>query len=414
MRSVRSGHRYPVWMGLVLALLLFLATFGLSRASAAPLLNELEVRGLLQSSWAQYKTTFIQADGRVIDYNGNISTSEGQAYAMLRALWMRDKATFDASYRWAKDNLQIPRGDHLFSWKWGQKADKSWGTLDTTSATDADQDIALALLLAAKVWNEPQYQSEAMPILNEIWDRLTLNAPLGRVLLPGDWPQKGRTYQINPSYFAPYAYRVFAEADDNHDWTLLIDSSYEIMSRAVTQAESGLMPDWVEISLDNDNIQLYNDPLDARSDFGYEAIRVYWRVALDALMNPLEKRATQLLKTKNMLPRYWKIRKDLPISITWDGIVRHPELQSGAIYGAVFPGLYLQDTRLGEELLQKKIVPNLKPGGQWNTKNDYYAQNWLWCGLGLYNIYLDPPRFTRGSAAGRLTRLFSLAPTEVY
>jgi endoglucanase len=401
-------------MGMILAFLVLMATFRLPKVSAAPLLNELEVRGLLQSSWTQYKNTFIQVDGRVIDYNGNISTSEGQAYAMLRALWMRDKPTFDATYRWAKDNLQIPRGDHLFSWKWGQKADKSWGALDTTSATDADQDIALALILGAKIWNEPQYQSEALPILNEIWDRLTLNAPLGRVLLPGDWPPKGRTYQINPSYFAPYAYRVFAEVDDNHDWTLLIDSSYEIMSRAVTQTESGLMPDWVEISLDNDNIQLYNDPLDARSDFGYEAIRVYWRVALDALMNPLEKRATQLLKTKNMLPRYWKIRKDLPISITWDGIVRHPELQSGAIYGAVFPSLYLQDERLGQELLQKKIVPNLKPGGQWNTKNDYYAQNWLWCGLGLYNIYLDPTRFSRGSAIGRLNRLFSLAPTEVY
>lgn len=396
-----------------LVLLLLALTFCMPSMQAAPP-DETETRTLLTTSWEQYKATFIQADGRVIDYNGNISTSEGQSYAMLRAFWLRDKATFDKTYKWAKDNLQIPRGDHLFSWKWGQRSDQSWGALDTTSATDADQDIALALLLAAKEWNDPAYKKDALPILKEIWDRLTVNAPIGRVLLPGDWPQKGRTYQINPSYFAPYAYRVFAEADNDHDWTVLIDSSYEILTRSIAQTETGLLPDWVEISMDNDNIRLYQEPMDARSDFGYEAIRGYWRIGLDALMNPLEKRATKLLKQKNMLPRYWQIRKDMPVSITWDGIVRHPQLQSGAIYGAVFPSLYVQDEHLAAEMLQRKIVPNLKPGGQWNTKDDYYAQNWLWCGLGMYNIYLDPPDFRRGSAVGKLSRLMSLDPTDVF
>lgn len=376
-------------------------------------LSDLEVRTLLKSTWAQYKTTFIQADGRVIDYNANISTSEGQAYAMLRAFWLRDKATFDHSYKWAKDNLQIPRGDHLFSWKWGERPDHTWGALDKTSATDADQDIALALLLGYKVWKDPAYLEDAKLILDDIWDHLTLNAPLGRVLLPGDWPQKDRDYQINPSYFAPYAYRIFAEMDPDHDWTVLVDSSYEILTRSIAETDTHLPPDWVSISLDNDAVHLYQDPLDERSDFGYEAIRVYWRVELDALMNPLEKRATGFLKQKNMLPRYWKIRKDLPVSITWDGIVRHPQLQSGAIYGAVFPSLYQQDRGLAEELLQKKIMPNLKPGGQWNTKKDYYAQNWLWCGLALYNTELDPPDFSRNSALKRLVKVMSLDPHEL-
>ncbi len=394
----------------ILPLLLVLA-FCLQSVRAASL-SEIEVRALLKTNWEQYKTTFVQTDGRVIDYAGNISTSEGQSYAMLRAFWLRDKATFDKTYRWAKDNLQIPRGDHLFSWKWGERPDHTWGALDKTSATDADQDIALALLLAHKVWKDPVYLEDAKLILTDIWDHLTLDAPIGRVLLPGDWPQKGRTYQINPSYFAPYAYRAFAEADPDHDWTVLIDSSYEILSRAVAETDTKLIPDWVEISMDNDSVKLYQDPSDERSDFGYEAIRSYWRIALDSLMQPLDKRSSTLLKTRNMLPRCWKIRKDVPISITWDGIVRHPELRSGAVYGAVFPGLYLQDRGLAEDLLQKKILPNLKAGGQWNTKNDYYSQNWLWCGLGIYNIYLDPPDFSRGSALGRLIRLMTLTPQQ--
>jgi endo-1,4-beta-D-glucanase Y len=395
---------------LCLAFLLFVSAMVFPVQAAS--ITEAQLKNVLLDNWNQYKTRFIQADGRVIDYNGNVTTSEGQSYAMFRAFWMRDKATFDKTYRWAKDNLQIPRGDHLFSWKWGEKPDKTWGALDKTSASDADQDIAFALLLGYKEWKDPAYLDDSKLILNDIWTRLTLDAPIGRVLLPGDWPQKGRTYQINPSYFAPYAYRVFAEVDTDHDWTALTDSSYEILTRAVAQSETHLPPDWVQISLDNDQVTLYQDPLDPRSDFGYEAIRVYWRIALDSLMVPLEKRATGLLKTRNLLPRYWKIRKDLPISITWDGIVRHPEIESGAIYGAVLPSLYAQDKDAAEDMVARRILPNLKPGGQWNTKNDYYPQNWLWSGLALYTISLDPPDYTRSSALLRLATLLQLKPAD--
>ena len=188
----------------------------------------------------------------------------------------------------------------------------------------------------------------------------------------------------------------------------LVDSSYEILGRSLVQAETHLPPDWVQLSMDNDLIKFYTEPQDERSDFGYEAIRVYWRIGMDALLVPLEKRASSLLKTDNMLPRYWKIRKDVPISITWDGIVRHPELKSGAIYGAVLPSLYYQDRSLAAEVVQRKVMPSLKPGGQWNTKNDYYAQNWLWCGLALYATYQNPPGFSRRSTLERLIQLMSV------
>lgn len=398
----------PIRLLCLLSLCLLLA-FGLQAdgpSVAAGTQKEAETDYLLKSSWDQYKKVFIQEDGRVIDFSNNTTTSEGQAYAMLRAFWLRDKDTFDRTYKWAKDNLQLPRGkDHLFSWKWGEKQDHTWGALDTTSATDADQDIALALLLAHKEWQDSTYLEDAKLILADIWKHLTVDAPIGRVLLPGDWPKKGRSYQVNPSYFAPYAYRVFAEMDPDHDWAILIDSSYEIITRAVAQTETRLPPDWVEISMDNDQVKIYEDPLDTRSDFGYEAIRVYWRVALDSLMNPLDKRATGLMKTKTIMPRHWRIRKDIPISLTWDGIVRHPELQSGAVYGAVLPAFYTHDRDAAKELIQKKVVPNLKSGGQWNTKNDYYSQNWLWFGLAIYDIYQEEPDFKRGSAAGRLSDL---------
>jgi endoglucanase len=378
-------------------------------------LSDPAITHLLLESWQQYRATFIQDDGRVIDFNGNVTTSEGQAYAMLRAFWMRDKATFDKTYTWAKNNLQIPRGDHLFSWKWGQKSDKTWGALDRTSATDADQDIALALLLAWQVWHNDSYRADAKLILNELWERLTIEAPVGRVLLPGDWPalaQKGHVRQINPSYFAPASYRVFAEVDPDHDWLGVMESSYEILGRAMAQTQTHLPPDWVEVSLDNDAVSIYHEPLDSRSDFGYEAIRVYWKIALDALFLPTEKRAQSVLNTRTMLPRYWLIRQDVPISITWDGIVRHPQLESGAVYGAVLPALWHQDRTVADAVMAKKIVPSLMPGGAWNTKHDYYSQNWLWFGLALRQRDANPPTYARKANLARLADLLKISTGE--
>ena len=96
----------------------------------------------LSALWSFYKQTYIQ-NGRVVSLDENgITTSEGQGYAMLRAVWSNDRATFNTVWAWTKQQLQV-RDDKLFAWKWK-------GTvLDRNSATDADTDIALALILAA-------------------------------------------------------------------------------------------------------------------------------------------------------------------------------------------------------------------------------------------------------------------------
>ncbi|MGB5974169.1 MAG: glycosyl hydrolase family 8, partial [Nodosilinea sp.] len=61
---------------------------------------------LLLESWQAYRSRFIQDDGRVIDREDSDRTvSEGQAYAMLRAVAVNDPATFDRTYSWAKSNL---------------------------------------------------------------------------------------------------------------------------------------------------------------------------------------------------------------------------------------------------------------------------------------------------------------------
>src|SRR5260221_339518 len=88
---------------------------------------------LIESSWVKYKQKFINKDGRVIDYNPqvaldsantdqDITTSEGQSYALLRAVWVDDKSTFDQVWKWTRETLKRPK-DELFGWRWGSVGD---------------------------------------------------------------------------------------------------------------------------------------------------------------------------------------------------------------------------------------------------------------------------------------------------
>src|ERR1700692_604604 len=104
-----------------------------------------QIRAVLQQAWAGYTKTFIEPDGRVIDpTRGGVTTSAGQGYALLRAAWMGDRQVFDTAWSWTAANLTTP-SDGLFACLW------SGGHLaDSNSASDADSDIALALLYAAR------------------------------------------------------------------------------------------------------------------------------------------------------------------------------------------------------------------------------------------------------------------------
>lgn len=348
-------------------------------------LSDQAVNQLLKDNWQQYRDRFIQPDGRVIDHNTGITTSEGQSYGLLRAAWMRDKKTFDQVLVWTQQNLQKRNNDKLFAWKWGQKQDQSWGVLDSTAASDADQDIALALIFAHKIWGEDRYLNEAKLVLNDIWEKETTQTPIGRVLLPGDWKTDNRQIQINLSYFSPYAYRIFDDTDRKHAWEQLIKTSYKIVKDGMAQTKTHLPPDWMQLSTIDGSVSLYKDPTDTRSDYGYEAIRVFWRFGVDDLLNPTPE-SKAILTGAPFLVRYWQVRGEFPAVLSWDGIPRKDNLESAAVYGASLPAFYYLDENVTQEILTRKVIPNMKPDGQWNTDKDYYTQNWLWFGLATYDF----------------------------
>lgn len=341
---------------------------------------------ILAESWQAYKAQFIQPDGRVIDWqNSKISTSEGQAYAMLRAVWMDDRPTFDVVLKWAIDNLQT-RGDQLFSWKWGYDAQTSrWVVQDRASASDADQDIAVALILAHRRWGAANYLQMARALCIDIWRREVVMVGDHPVVVAADWAASRPQPPVNPSYLAPYAYRLFAKIDPGHNWIGALDSAYQILFESLKLSSVGLPPDWCAVSRESG--ELLPAPLngDVSSDYSYDAWRILWRVALDeAWFN--DPRAVKFIKTVKFPLEFWKKNKHLSEAITKDGRVRS-DTETIAMLGAHLPAFALVDKSVAKQIFNDRLMTSynrLGARGVWGNPKDYYSQNWAWFGIALY------------------------------
>ncbi len=350
---------------------------------------------VLQSLWLEYRDRFIQKDGRTVDRTRNyITTSEGQSYSLLRSVWVDDKITFDQSLKWTINNLRKRGDDKLFAWKWGQDSHGKWDVLvdegGINTATDSDQDIALALIFASKRWNNEDYLKLARVILDDMW-RVEVEEINGRpYLLAGNWSKDAPEPTVNPSYYSFAAYPIFAEVDPTKDWMGLKDTSYEVLNSA-TSASLGvennilLPPDWVGLDPTTAEVKL---PLNADKDtsFSDDAIRIPWRVALDYMWHK-DPRALEYLQKLEFLSKEWDSRGKLFSGYNRDGSPK-TDYESVSTYGGSLGYFLLVDPENAHEIFNQKLVSTYNSDTETLHNFDelaYYEQNWLWFGIALYH-----------------------------
>lgn len=338
----------------------------------------------LEQGYDFYLHSFMSKDGRIMDPDkDNITTSEGQSYMLIRSLVMNDKKTFNLVYTWTRNNLQ--RKDKLFSWLWGKDKNGEYKILDENSATDADVDIACALLLAHETWGNHKYLNEAIPIIHSIWDNETKRIGNHLVLMPGVAQTYSKKVEVNPSYFAPFAFRFFQKYDDLHDWHLVIDSSYYYLSKITSMTDTGLPPNWFIIENPQDGgsegqIILENS---TRSDFSYDSIRVFLRLYMDYLESG-EKRALPILKKSKFLVDQWKQTKNFYVDYQKNGQLRDKEKFIGSI-AVLVPIIGLYDRSSAFKIYENEVQPHFSNEEYWKTRNSYYGKNLSWFGCYLYN-----------------------------
>lgn len=158
------------------------------------------------SDWAQFKRDYISEEGRVIDPSGgkNITTSEGQSYALFFSLVANDREMFDRLLGWTENNLA--EGDltqRLPAWLWGQESgSKKWQVLDKNPAADSDLWIGWTLLQASRLWHSRSYQVTGTLLLNRVAKEEVADLKgFGLMLMPGKYGFiEGDSWMINPSY----------------------------------------------------------------------------------------------------------------------------------------------------------------------------------------------------------------------
>jgi Endoglucanase Y len=209
------------------------------------------------------------------------TVSEGIGYGMLLAYFNGDEEAFLRLWNYTR-GFRAYTGRRLMPW-----ITKSfhWDVADETSATDADEDIATALILmsfkklsAGDVASANAYLADALTFVNAIWE-LEVN-PSNLLIYSGDddsWKKSNPVYNL--SYFSPVALRLFALVDAAHDWTGVLNAMYAYMQK-VQDAGTSVFPDW------SNDAGMAAKPSNGSADLTYwqfnkESVRIPWRIAWD-------------------------------------------------------------------------------------------------------------------------------------
>ncbi|HEX8271762.1 MAG TPA: glycosyl hydrolase family 8 [Longimicrobiaceae bacterium] len=196
--------------------------------------------------------------------------SEGQGYGMLLAVYMGDKATFDGLWKYSKA-YHNTRG--LMKWA----VDQNGNALDVNAATDGDEDMAFALLVADKKWGG--YWNDLAALVGSMKQHVV--DPATYVLKSGDWSGSSST-RVHPGYLDPSYYKAFALYLGDPFWHNVSDRSYQILANVDARSAAngsdnsmtGLVPDRAQVTGDSVASGSYR--------FSWNAIRAPWRLARDA------------------------------------------------------------------------------------------------------------------------------------
>lgn len=216
----------------------------------------------------------------------NCTVSEGIGYGMLITLFQEDWETFHGLYLFNHGGLtrdQGSLGSYMMPWIY----DSFFTFNDASGATDADLDIATALVLA-HIKLSPVlpdlanlYLVHAQKIINSIWNEVVMGGCSQNYLVCAGntsmWYKEPVTFNL--SYFSPVAFRLFSLFDPTHDWDAVVTQNYAYMKRAQSIGV-GLVPDWSDVT-GTPMLAPNNSSAKSYDTYGKESVRTAWRIAWD-------------------------------------------------------------------------------------------------------------------------------------
>lgn len=223
---------------------------------------------VIKEHFEKWKGAWYDASqGWIYAPEGTCSTvSEAIAYGMMITVYMDDgsngaKDMFDKLYNTWKSN-----GGNGGGMNWRIGCDGGSG-----SASDADFDAALALIMASKQWSNDGYLNDAKSIIS--W--------IGSHDIDGNNSVKGGSNwsdAFNPSYGTLANFELFAKVTGDSKWNS-VKTKAEQDLLACQNSKTGLVPDWCDWNSHQPtktsaNVAQADDP-----GFFDDAARTPWRMA---------------------------------------------------------------------------------------------------------------------------------------
>ncbi len=228
-----------------------------------------------------WKANFTETcpDGSIRVKFDNLSqtVSEGIGYGMLLAAYYGDKGLLDGLWKYYNAHLDI---NGLMDWKIEGCTQTRLGSF---AATDAELDVAAALIVASKQWPTTlSYVADAKALIGKIKQFETTTANGLNLLKPGDG--FGGASCLNASYFSPAYYRLFAQFDNTYAtfWNKLADDSYTLINLNA-HSTTGLVSDWQKADGTPGGASCGVTYAHNGLRYSYDAARTPWRIAVDYL-----------------------------------------------------------------------------------------------------------------------------------
>ncbi len=320
--------------------------------------------------------------------NLNSTVSEGIGYGLVIAVYMNDEKLFDSIWNYEQKHLD---GNHLMNWY----IDQSGANDGTGAATDADEDMAWALLMANRQWGgsgtlSNTYLNFAVSQINNIY----------ATELNGGVPDGGDGFTpINPSYFDPGYYREFASATNNSGWLAVAASCYTVLNDNLSQgygnANNGLDSAWCT------NAGVSTATNNSPWDYQYDACRTPFRTVKDFLWFGTASAQTYLTKTSNFFSGIgavsivdgYQLNGTPHPQLPTLKVSQNPGFQSAAFVGPAGCGAMISNTYQGyiDDTYKNLVGSKLLVGGT------YYDESWTVMSLLMlsdnfldYNLYVSP------------------------
>jgi endo-1,4-beta-D-glucanase Y len=225
----------------------------------------------------------------------NSTVSEGIAYGLLISVMLGEQPLFDSLYSYA---LEFSNANGLMCWYVAPDGSKALGT---GAASDADEDIAWALVMAHRQWGgrgalRESYLAHARRQIDRIWEFQVDHGTCPDLFKPGD---EWRPDVFNPSYFAPNQYRLFGEISGNREgWRRVVDRGYAVIEACLNREngnqDNGLVPAWCNTA---------GAPVEAfpgaEQNYQTDSARLPFRLAQDFAFYQEPRARSYLVKTSN-------------------------------------------------------------------------------------------------------------------